>query len=241
MFFYSENDIVGSSPIGDEPKDPYFSNVSLLLNMDSDFNDSSTNNHIATAGGDVKVSSIESKFGGGSGYFGGTDYLTVGTTSDTNSGGVFAIGDKYTIELWAYYHDLSGEQTIIENFSGGSGPGWTFFKGAPGDSRNIAMYINGVTVSSNSTVSQNTWHHIAFTRDGTNAYLFLDGNLIGSSTALGTAESYQGNYPLYIGERNSGDGRSFASKAYFDDVRLTKGVARYTANFTPPTQAHPTS
>ena len=239
MFFYSEQGEQVQAQTG--ATDPHFYSTSLLLKMDSDFSDSSINNHTVTANGDATISSTESKYGGASGEFDGSgDYLTVGTSADCDTGGAFAMSEQFTVEMWINFSNVNGEQQIIENYNGASGPGWTIFKA--GDSRGIALYVAGVgSIDTGVQPQANTWHHLSFCRDGTNGYIFLDGNLIGSLASFGTSEYFQNQQPLHIARRNPADGRDFWANAYIDDVRITKGVARYTANFTPPTEAHPTT
>ena len=76
-----------------------------------------------------------------------------------------------------------------------------------------------------------TWTHIAITRSGTTARMFYDGTQVASAT---TAHDFV-DAAFYIGQ----DGGSNAFIGYIDDLRITKGYARYTANFTPPTAAFP--
>jgi len=73
------------------------------------------------------------------------------------------------------------------------------------------------------------WYHIAVTREGSSLKQFVDG------TQLGTTVTDNTNYAdglTWIGYGGSG-----YFNGYMSDVRITKGLARYTANFTPPTAA----
>ena len=95
---------------------------------------------------------------------------------------------------------------------------------------------NGTTTitSPSYTLSTNTWYHIAVSRSGTTTRMFLDGVQTGSSwtdTTNYTAVDYVcvgNNYPATIGWAG-----------YIDDVRITKGVARYTSTFTVPSSEFP--
>ena len=84
------------------------------------------------------------------------------------------------------------------------------------------------------TVTHNTWHHVAFVRDGTTLRLFLDGVSQGTASFTGAIDTI--SETLSIGFDNAGS-RYFNGN--IDEVRITKGVARYTANFTPPNVAFP--
>jgi hypothetical protein len=75
------------------------------------------------------------------------------------------------------------------------------------------------------------WTHIAVTRSGTTARMFYDGTQVASAT---TAHNFVAS-AFYVGQ----DGGSNALIGYMDDIRITKGYARYTSNFTPPTAAFP--
>ena len=115
--------------------------------------------------------------------------------------------------MWINFSDVNGEQQIIENYNGASGPGWTIFKA--GDSRGIALYAAGAgSIDTGIQPQANTWHHLSFWRDGTNGYIFLDGNLIGSLASFGTSEYFQNQQPLHIARRNPADGRDFWANAY---------------------------
>ena len=82
----------------------------------------------------------------------------------------------------------------------------------------------------------NTWAHVAYVKQGSTYKLFVNGTNV--ATATGTATLSDLSHPWQIGcEEN----QSLPLRGYMSDFRLTKGVARYTKNFTPPTQALPVS
>jgi hypothetical protein len=80
----------------------------------------------------------------------------------------------------------------------------------------------------------NTWTHIAFVRSGTTLTCFLNGVSVGTTTTASSIGSASAG--SYIGSSQSGN----YWFGYIDDLRVTKGYARYTSNFTPPTAALPT-
>ena len=98
------------------------------------------------------------------------------------------------------------------------------------NSGQINFFLNGPgnISSSSGAVSADTWHHVAYTREGNTFRGFLDGTLLGSATS--SQAVYQGN--TWIGARSDGAGESFSG--YMEDVRITKGLARYTASFSVP-------
>ena len=93
--------------------------------------------------------------------------------------------------------------------------------------------FRGSTVlTSSSTFSLNTWHHLAIERYGSAITMYVNGNsqatVTNSQSILQTAS--------YIGTRSLLDG--FFS-GYIDDLRITRGYAVYKSNFNPPTAAFP--
>jgi hypothetical protein len=92
------------------------------------------------------------------------------------------------------------------------------------------------------TFALNTWHHIAVSRSGSSIRAFANGTQAGSTATNTDAFTHNkaGNRPLRIGELNDGT-YLFGVNGYIDDIRITKGVARYTASFTPPTEPFPNS
>jgi hypothetical protein len=91
------------------------------------------------------------------------------------------------------------------------------------------------TISANQSLSAGVWYHIAYVRNGSSFKIFLDGvEKTSSATISGTL--FNGSEPLNIGR--TGDNFNYVN-GFIDDLRITKGVARYTAAFTAPTKAFP--
>ena len=86
------------------------------------------------------------------------------------------------------------------------------------------------------STSAGSWHHLAITRSGTTLRGFVDGTQIGSDITSSLSFDAYNTDPLRIGFGNDGRG-NFYWDGYMSDIRITKGLARYTANFTPPTSA----
>ena len=85
-------------------------------------------------------------------------------------------------------------------------------------------------ISSSTAMTADTWHHVAFARQGSTGRLFLNGTLEGSTTSFSTNL----NARAVIGSEES---LGYPFKGYMSDVRITKGLARYTSNFTAPAAA----
>ena len=212
--------------------DQYYNSCSLLCHFDTinsagRFIDNSRNNFVITSSGNVGLSTSQYKFGGSSGLFDGTaDYLT--TKSDSSFG--FGTGD-YTIEAWVYPTSIRNGENLIyaTDVTGGTSFGFNqtqVYIGARG-----VAYDLQVTY----TVVANVWTHLAATRQSGTVRIFANGSLISSGTVTRNCPQGPGvigDYPTLTGNGLTG---------YIDELRITKGVARYTANFTPPNAPFPNS
>lgn len=208
-------------------------NTSLLLsNTNAGIFDNAMMNDLETVG-NAQVSTSVKKFGNGSMYFDGSgDYLLASDSPNTE----FGSGD-FTVECWAYYSSTSGTPVLIDKRAntGGYSPfifyttGGTllFYSSSNGSSYDIA---NGVTIGS---VTTGTWYHVAASRSGSSIRLFLNGTL--ANTITSSASLVNNSDAWSIGGTVGGN----YLNGYIDDLRITKGYARYTANFTPPTAAFP--
>jgi len=228
------------------PVDEEFDKVSLLLHGDgtngsTTIVDSSSSPKAVTAVGDAQISTAQSKFGGSSLAFDGTgDYLT----SAANSAFDLGSGD-YTIELWVRLISASNYGGIVGKGQIGVVNSTAYSLEFDNTSNAISLWIgNNTPPSFGSYVVTGTtnirtsavWTHLAVSRSGNNTRLFVNGTQEGSTYT--TAYTIAAGNPLWIG------GGFYAPttnniNGYIDDLRITKGVARYTANFTPPTAPFP--
>ena len=214
--------------------DPYFNNVSLLLHMDGSngsttFTDSSKNNLTVTASGSAKISTTQSKFGGSSAAFDGSgDYLTTADTSLLSLGS----GD-FAVECWVYLNNVSKQyQNLLDFRKISSTESVPAISVSYSDLRYEAA--GSVRITGSAVMTAGVWHHVAVSRSGPNIKLFLNGNQIGSTysdtTNYQSSKLTLGRFPFGVVSDLNG---------YLDDVRITNSVARYTENFTPPTEAFP--
>jgi len=104
------------------------------------------------------------------------------------------------------------------------------------DSDDTSTYIVNNMQGPASSISVNTWFHFAVVRNGTTFTAYVNGVAGAAATGVSAAVFYSAQ-PIRIGVAS--DGSSFPFTGYIDDLRITKGFARYTANFTPPTAAFP--
>jgi hypothetical protein len=188
--------------------------------------------HTITVNGNTQISTAQSKFGGSSIEFDGAgDNLSIASTSDFG----FGTGD-FTIEAWVN-GTAAGVRTIFDfrNNTATDNGGWL---------RTIGNYelrwtVNGSTVFSFTSLnsapynfSTDTWHHIAVSRENSTTRFFFNGSQIGSGVSDST--NYGTSKPLTIG---AGYTNTQNFDGFIDELRITKGVARYTTTFTPSTTA----
>jgi hypothetical protein len=233
--------ILGSSETltstGSGSGDSNWDKVSLLLTGNS-LLDSSLSNNTVSIVGNTTTSSTQKKYNNTSIYFDGSgDELYVSKTTSQ----LIGLSNDFTVELW-YYAD--GNQSawtgIINNYqSGGWGSNSSWWLGYDGSGSNVQIGVKTDSSQTSTTpvnVSVNTWHHIAFVRYGNNYTMYLDGVGVGTVTNSGTIVDT--STKLEIGAWGN---NVYNVKAYMSDIRITKGVARYTTTFTPPISSLPTA
>jgi hypothetical protein len=212
-------------------------NTSLLLNFtNAGIIDSAAQNTIETVG-DARISTAQSKFGNSSIFFDGTgDYIRANVNSVN-----FGTGD-FTIEYWTYF-TASGQAEIMIDTSPSSYGGVLAIRADYIDSsRFVYVDVGGISFTATytaGTVLTNNWRHWALVRYGTgsnNVKLYLDGVAIGQGTTTASVSVASAN-PLNIGGAVGPTSGYSNVTGYMDDIRITKGLARYIANFTPPTSA----
>jgi len=214
-------------------------NTSLLLNFtNAGIYDATSKNDLETVGNAQISTAISAKWGSGSIRFnpGQTNPLIIPNNQFFN----LSSGD-FTIEAWVYLSSNRTYNFIISKGGGGTTREWGVNVG-PTDLR-FYWSTNGSasgdsTVSGSASLPTGTWMYIAVTRSGNSIRLFKDGNQVGST---GTFTSmYSGTDPVYVGRFMDFTNISHDLDGYLQDLRITKGYARYTSNFTAPTAAFPT-
>ena len=163
-------------------------------------------------------------------YFDGTDdYIAL----NDQDGSAYGTGD-FTIETWVYMTSAPSNYYYV--WAQGSSTSGTNNFGVYYQSNVLKVWHNGgAAITGTNALSLNTWHHIALSREGTNLKLFLDGTQEGS-TATNSSNITSTSTGLTIA-RWTEIGDTGAWTGYISDLRITKGLARYTANFTPPSAA----
>jgi len=202
-------------------------NTQLLLNFtNGQITDATSKNDFETLA-DAKISTAQSKWGGSSMYFDGTgDYLVPRSNALLN----FGTGD-FTVEFWMYPIASTGDNGIYDSRTADLSTGG--FTISLTDAEKIQFFSDSQKILGSTTIPLNQWTFIAVTRSGTALKLFVNGVLDGSAT---NSQNFS-DTTLLIGK---GIWASSEYEGYLQDFRLTKGYARYTANFTPPASAFPT-
>jgi hypothetical protein len=194
--------------------------------------DYSGQGNLETVGG-ARVSTAVSKYSGSSLYFDGTGDYAV---QPTNLNFGYGTGD-FTIEFWLYLNTVSADQTIVSNLSSATSVNPHIYLN--GASNTIRFFTNSADRITGSSLSANTWYHIAVCRASGSTKMFINGTQTGSTYT--DANNYGTTAPIGIGTYWSSGSpvTTLTLNGYIDDLRITK-AARYTANFTPPTAALPT-
>jgi hypothetical protein len=201
-------------------------NTVLLLDFtNAGVLDNAMMNDLETVG-NAQISTSVKKYGTGSIAFDGSgDWLNA--ISSPNYG--YGSGD-FTIEFWAYPTSSSGVQVFLDQRTGSSTSAVPTIYTSSGT---IYYYTSGSNRITGSSLSLNQWSHIAICRSGTSTKMFINGTQSGSTFTDTTTYL---NAPVRVGDGNDGAG-PYPFSGYIDDFRITKGFARYTANFTAPTAA----
>ena len=206
-------------------------NTVLLLNSaNGGLYDAAMQQDIETVG-DARVSSAQAKYGTTSAYFDGSGDQLLG---QTNQNLAFGTGD-FTIEAWVYQTQRNTLSDITSCHNYGVGADWLWSINSSG---NLFFQISSSgtgSQTSSSTVPLNTWTHVAVSRRNGVVKQFIAGTEVSSATY---ATSVANTIRLSVGSSSNLNANS-TFYGYIDDLRITNGVARYTANFTPPTAALP--
>jgi len=174
------------------------------------------------------ISSVQKKFGTASLLLNGTtQYVTVPDNDTWNFG-----TNPFTLEGW-FYPTTDQDSLLLGQFVDVNNNVMLFYQTGY---LKFASLVGGVAKADYRTTatcnpSINNWHHIAFVRDGTSVYIFLDGVPLALTviTAIGTNAMPDLATTYRIGADN-GYGYGYF-KGYIDEARVSKGVARWVADF----------
>lgn len=229
------------------PNEPLtaIANTSLLTCHLPYIADGSSNNHVVTISGDPRTK----RFGpynyeaytkadyGGSVYFDGTgDGFEIASAAATQ----FGTGE-WTIEGWFYPYDTAATQVLLYGYENAysSTPGtYELYVGTSAatttpqiNGNNGSWATSATSIASSKTFQHETWNHIVWSRSGNNLRIFVNGKS-GANHAISASQTYDMKRPE--SQFMDKDGAS-GFKGYVSDLRVVKGSAVYTSDFTPPT------
>jgi hypothetical protein len=165
------------------------------------------------------------KFGAGSLTFSGTGSGCAFASSDSR----FIMTGDFTVECWVYWPPMGVNAQAVFGFGTSSSSQWYVTRLGGNGALRLSNGAVGLLFTGGTSPTNSTWHHIALTRSGTTMTLWLDGVSQGTSTQAGTILAGAVN----LGARDSLSGLTDQLIGNIDEVRVTVGVARYTAGFTP--------
>ena len=213
--------------------------TSLLLNFDNGYAIDSTGNNVITTVGDARTDVLSTApllSSTGSLYFDGTgDYLHIPFNDSVCN---FSTND-FTIEAWIYRNVINeshGIASCITSWSSTAGQVSYYFRISSTNKLQLFANNTASSIVGSTTINANRWYHVAASRQSGVFKLFVDGAL--DATLAQTLNMNADAQHLSIGRCS--DNTEFFN-GYIDDLRITKGVARYTSNFTPQTYENPTS
>ena len=175
--------------------------------------------------GDTQLDTAQKKFGSASLLFDGTqDNLMVPASDD------FGFGtSNWCLEAFIRPASVTGTQHIFD------------LRSASATDTAPKLYLDGTTlhfgvgnssVRSGGTLSTGTWYHVAVARNAGTTKLFLDGVELGTGA---DTNDYGTSKPVAIGSNYDTSAPAEAFNGHIDEVRISKGAARFTGAFTPTT------
>lgn len=228
------------APVGATINDPYWSSVKLMLGFDgadaaTTFTAEESSPHALTFLGNAQLDTADKKFGTASLLLDGAgDYVTTPDSADWDIS-----NQPFTVDVFVKFNSTVTQSIFGQWTSTGSLRSWLVERGSNG---NLYFYLsttgaNTVThMFGNPGFVNGVWYHLRVNFDGTIYRLFVNGNMIASSTTIQTA--FNAANVLSIGAKGNG---TEPFNGWIDEVRFTKGVARNSGltRFKPPIASFP--
>ena len=210
----------------------------LLLHMNTGdgnqyFVDSASGAKTVTAAGNVQGDDSQYKFGYLSGLFDGSgDYLSLAESNDWH----FGTGD-FTLDFWTYATSNQPQYTDILAYRKAAAYTGGFILGFNYDNTNndVWLYLSDSSYKWTSvSLDLSAWIHWAIVRHGTDLVLYKNGVSQGTKASSDDIAG-AADYTLNVGLNHGG---SAIFTGWMDEIRISKGTARWTGNFTPPTRPY---
>lgn len=205
-----------------------FANVSLLLHGDgadgsTAIIDSSGSPKTVSRSGVPVIRAGANAYGGSHIQISSGNFLTVPNSSafDLTSG-------AWTVEARVFPLSLSSVGSIFSVRAANQGFTFAHLNG------NVFGYSSASgNQQTTAALTLNQYNHLAYSSDGTTFRMFLNGTLVYSSASF--SFPWSSGLNVIIGASETTGQEAF--DGYIEELRVTKGVARYTAAFTQPTEA----
>ena len=221
---------------GSTAGDDQFGKVTAMFNFDGSDGDttgsgldaSNKNLTVSYSSGD-ELSATQKKFGSTSLYV--ADNVTLSSSDGFNMG----TGD-FTIEAWYYFTSFSNSFGHYDQWAGSStGAGNVQMWNSTSAQGKIKWYYNGSSnFTSSTTMSTGQWYHVAYVRESGTLKMYFNGTVDSNTQSYSSQFGKTGT--VYLGDQHAGGGG--APQYYIDDLRVTKGLARYSGtSLTVPTEA----
>jgi hypothetical protein len=209
----------------------------LLIHSDTTdgsttFTDSSLGLHTPTAKGNAQHDTAQQKFGASSILLDGTgDYLDIPTSVDFDMGS----GD-FTLDCWMRWDggNTSTSKYMIARHDGSTSSFLLYLN----SSEKMVFQTNDGSLHEavgSTTIVQDTWYHVAGVKQGSDTIIYVDGVADGTAASVGTVNTVTSS--LGIGMIIKGDTTPLNSQyfsGWMDEIRISKGIARWQSDFTPP-------
>jgi len=195
--------------------------------------------HTMTACGNVQIDTAQSKFGGASGLFDGAgDYLSAPNSVDFD----FSTGG-WTIDFWIRRNGNQADYAGIVAVCSTADTGWTITFGAvaAGTQNKVRVVSKAsgafqVDLTASDAIADATWTHVAIVRYGNVLTIYYDG--VSKGTKDVTGYNYASSETGLVVGRYYTDSDALYFNGWLDELRVSKGVARWTSNFTTAASAY---
>ena len=214
----------------DRTQDLHTSAVLLACRQgESSYGSSASTHDLTTVDGMVLNTTGPTGFDGAMEFDGSADYMTIPNSDDWD-----ILSGDFTIDGFFYFDSATTQMYFVNQYQDGSNywvfeykndTAWQLSFGRVGSGGSL-LYANWQPTTS-------TWYHIAATRSGNHLRIFVDGVLIDDDESFSDTTTLDGT--LQIG-RWGGNSRYYDGR--MSNLRISKGIARWTSNFTPPTRPY---
>jgi len=189
-----------------------------------------------TAYNGAAISTTQQKFSNSSIYFDGSnDYFNISMNSLFN----FGTGDL-TVDFLVYLNSLSALNMIVSLLNNQGISALIFYTSATTGATNFYSSSNDVSWDivnggSAGSLSVGQWYHVAIIRESGYFKIYIGGSLSYTSSYSSTSLAYDTSFVSQIGGRSA---YSNWSNCYMQELRISKGIARWTSNFRPPNKPY---